>query len=74
MSNELTGEKDIYKLIKTWIRIEFGTLGESGVGVLIENLKNCEQDKEKEGYLSMLEDIGTDRALREVERIKNKEV
>ncbi|MCW5213118.1 NACHT domain-containing protein [Desulfobulbus sp. TB] len=68
--NELTGEKAIYKFIKTWIRIEFGTLGEIGVDVLIDNLKNCERDEDKEGYLRMLEDIGTDRALKEVERIE----
>jgi hypothetical protein len=72
--NELTGEKATYKFIKAWIRIEFGTLGESGVDVLIDNLKKCEQDKDKEGYLRMLKDIGTDRALREVERIKNNEL
>jgi hypothetical protein len=62
------------KLVRSWIRTKFRKLGESGIDVLIDNLKNCERDEDKEGYLRMLEDIGTDRALKEVERIKSKEL
>lgn len=72
-ANKSANKKIMYELIKSWIRTEFGTLGESGFDVLIDNLKNkSDQDKEEE-YLLMLKDIGTIRALKEAKRIRDRE-